>query len=80
VSEIHNSHGHSYRHNQSDRRYSFNRNNEPNRDDDGPDALSQAIMDTYNAAAAKGTVHEVSNERERDMERDQDRDRKLVRA
>ncbi|KAL4987340.1 hypothetical protein BDW68DRAFT_161266 [Aspergillus falconensis] len=80
VSEIHNSHGHSYRHNQSDRRFSINRNNEPTRDDDGPDALSQAIMDTYNAAAAKGTVHEVSNERERDRELDQDRDRKLVRA
>ncbi|KAL2863764.1 Zn(II)2Cys6 transcription factor domain-containing protein [Aspergillus lucknowensis] len=70
-----------------DRRASTNRNDDSAPEDDAPDAnqrLMQAILDTVDhhrvAAAAKGSVHEVSNERERDREREQDRDRKLVKA
>ncbi|KAL4954244.1 hypothetical protein BDW69DRAFT_163524 [Aspergillus filifer] len=100
VSELHASHSHSHpfsrerhdRHEHPDRRTGMNRNHEQSREDDVPDALRQAILDTYNdrvAAAAKANAHEVSNERERDRERErelerereqQERDRKLVRA
>ncbi|KAL4934306.1 Zn(II)2Cys6 transcription factor domain-containing protein [Aspergillus undulatus] len=96
VSEIQGSHSHPFnherhdrhdRHDRQDRRISIHRVNEPSREDEVPDALRQAILDTYNdhhrvAAAAKASVREVSNERERerDREREQERDRKLVRA
>ncbi|KAL2820664.1 hypothetical protein BJX63DRAFT_444202 [Aspergillus granulosus] len=87
VSENQASHGYNY--DRHDRRISVHRNDESAPDDDAPDAnqrLMQAILDTVDhhrvAAAAKGGVHEVSNERERDREREreQERDRKLVKA
>ncbi|KAL4806557.1 hypothetical protein BDV18DRAFT_137791 [Aspergillus unguis] len=83
VSEFHGTHGHPYGQDRNDRRFQLHRHQEAARDEDAPDALSQAILDTYNdrlASAAKGGVHEVSNERGREREREQDRDRKLVRA
>lgn len=105
MSENQGSHSHSHlfgheRHDRTGRRISINRNEHARDDrddrDDVPDALRQAILDTYNThhrAAAKASVHEVSNERERDpehdkereqrereREREQERDRKLVRA
>lgn len=97
MSENQSSHSHPFgheRHDRTGRRISINRNERARDDrDDVPDALRQAILDTYNThhrAAAKATVHEVSNERERDREhdkererereREQERDRKLVRA
>lgn len=81
VSENHSSHSHP---SSQDRygRFDFGRGPEAVREDDGPDALRQAILDTYNdrLSTAKGSVHETSHERGRERERDPDRDRMLVRA
>jgi hypothetical protein len=93
MSENQGSHGYNF--DRHDRRISTNRKEDSAPDDDAPDAgqrLMQAILDTVDhhrvSTAAKGGVHEVSNERERERdrerererEREQEQDRKLVKA
>ncbi|KAL2823419.1 hypothetical protein BDW59DRAFT_98858 [Aspergillus cavernicola] len=72
--------GHSFSRDRHDRLISIHRK-DPVPDDDAPDAnqrLMQAIYDTVDrrrvAAAAKGSVHELSNEREREHDRERERE------